>query len=109
MSMKMAVIFVNGLEKDPSRLVKITSAGVMGAYNKLGFFSKKPRDVETVSVQVIDIQTLWGLWYNAEKFGLNHFLQTNDRNNMDPMQTALIVGPEESEQLNKLSANLRLF
>ena len=48
-------------------------------------------------------------WYNAEKFGLRHFLQTNDKNNMDPLQTALVVGPEESDKLNKLSANLRLF
>lgn|SRR3989338_4351727 len=109
MAMKMAVIFVNGLEKDASRLVKITSAATMGAYSNLGMFSKKPRNVEIVPVQVIDIQTLWGLWYNAEKFGLNHFLQTNDKNNMNPLQTALAVGPEESEKLNKLSANLRLF
>ncbi|MBI4174752.1 MAG: hypothetical protein HY517_03830 [Candidatus Aenigmarchaeota archaeon] len=108
MAMKMAVIFVNGLEKDSSRLVKVTSAAVLGAYSKLGMFSKK-RDVETIPVQVIDIQTLWGLWYNAEKFGLKHFLQTNDKNSMDPMQTALVVGPEESDKLNKLSANLRLF
>lgn len=107
--MKMAVIFVNGLEKDPSRLVKVTSLAVMGAYSKLGMFSKKPKEIETVPVQVIDIQTLWGLWYNAEKFGLNHYLQTNDKNNMDPLQTALVVGPESSEKLNKLSANLRLF
>lgn len=107
---KMAVIFVNGLEKDPSKLIKVTSAAVMGAYGKLGLFSKKKaEDIETVPVQVIDIQTLWSLWYNAEKFGLSHFLQTNDRNNMDPLQTALAVGPEEGEKLNKLSANLRLF
>ena len=105
---KMAVIFVNGLEKDSSRLVKLTSAAVVGVYSKLGMFSKK-KEIETVPVQVIDIQTLWGLWYNAEKFGLNHFLQTNDKNNMDPLQTVLIVGPEESDKLNKLSANLRLF
>lgn len=107
--MKMAVIFVNGLEKDPSRLVKITASAIMGAYGTFGRFGKKPSEVETVPVQVIDIQTLWGLWYNAEKFGLRHFLQTNDRNNMDPLQTVLIVGPEDSDKLNKLSANLRLF
>lgn len=106
---KMAVIFVNGLEKDPANLVKVTSAAVMGAYGKLGMFSKKPKEVEIVPVQVIDIQTLWSLWYNAEKFGLLHYLQTNDRNNMDPLQTALAVGPEEGDKLNKLSANLRLF
>lgn len=105
---KMAVIFVNGMEKDPSRLVKVASAAVLGAYSRLGMF-KKPKEVEIIPVQVIDIQTLWGLWYNAEKFGLNHFLQTNDKDNMDPLQTALVVGPEESERLNKLSANLRLF
>src|SRR3989338_11027851 len=108
MAMKMAVIFVNGLEKDASRLVKITSAATMGAYSNLGMFSKKPRNVEIVPVQVIDIQTLWGLWYNAEKFGLNHFL-TGDKNNLDPMKSALAIGPEEGEKLNKLSANLRLF
>lgn len=106
---KMAVIFVNGLEKDASQLVKVTSAAIIGAYGKFGTFSKKPKEVETVPVQVIDVQTLWGLWYNAEKFGLHHFLQTNDKNNMDPLQTALVVGPEEGERLNKLSANLRLF
>ena len=105
----MAVIFVNGLEKDPSNLVKAASAAVAGAYANLGRFSNKPKDVEIVPVQVIDIQTLWGLWYNAEKFGLNHFLQTNDKNNMDLMRTALAVGPEEGDRLNKLSANLRLF
>ena len=107
--MNMAIIFVNGLEKDASKLVKVTSAAVLGAYGTFGALSKKPKDVEAVPVQVIDIQTLWGLWYNAEKFGLRHFLQTNDKNNMDPMQTALVVGPEESDRLNKLSANLRLF
>ncbi|HLC76827.1 MAG TPA: hypothetical protein VJH04_01345 [archaeon] len=107
--MKIAVIFVNGLEKDPSNLIKVTSAAVIGAYGKLGgLFSKKPKDVEIVPVQVIDVQTLWGLWYNAEKFGLNHFL-TGDKNNLDPMKSALAIGPEEGEKLNKLSANLRLF
>lgn len=106
---KMAVIFVNGLEKDPSKLLKVASAAIMGANNNLGMFSKKPKDVETVPVQVIDIQTLWGLWYNAEKFGLRHFLQTNDKNSMDPLQTVLVIGPEEGDRLNKLSANLRLF
>jgi len=107
--MKMAVIFVNGLEKDPSSLVKIASSALLGVYGTFGRFGKKPSEVETVPVQVIDIQTLWGLWYNAEKFGLRHFLQTNDRNNMDPMQTVLVVGPEDDNKLNKLSANLRLF
>ena len=107
--MKMAVIFVNGLEKDPSMLVRIASAALFGVYKQFGRFENKPDDIETVPVQVIDIQTLWGLWYNAEKFGLRRYLQTNDKNNMDPMQTVLIVGPEESGKLNKLSANLRLF
>ena len=106
---KIAIIFVNGLEKDPSNLIKVTSAAVAGVYGNTGRFSKKPSDVEIVPVQVIDVQTLWGLWYNAEKFGLKHFLQTNDKNNMDPTKTALAVGPEEGEKLNKLSANLRLF
>ena len=41
--------------------------------------------------------------------GLNHFLQTNDKNGMDPAKTSLAVGPEEGERLNKLSANLKLF
>ncbi|MBS3050786.1 MAG: hypothetical protein J4400_01420 [Candidatus Aenigmarchaeota archaeon] len=108
--MKMAVIFVNGLEKDPSQLIKVTSSAILGASGQIGMFGKKKMgSVETVPVQVIDIQTLWGIWYNAEKFGLKHFLATNDKNNMDPMQTALVVGPEEPEKLNKLSANLRLF
>lgn len=106
---KIALIFVNGLEKDPSQLVKVTAAAVSGVYGNMGRFSKKTKDAEIVPVQVIDVQTLWGLWYNAEKFGLSHFLQTNDKNNMDPMKTALAVGPEEGEKLNKLSANLRLF
>ena len=108
--MKMAVIFVNGLEKDPSMLVRSTSSALMGAYKQTGIFGrKKLGNIETVTVQVIDIQTLWGIWYNAEKFGLRHFLETNDKNNMDPMRTVLVVGPEEGERLNKLSANLRLF
>ena len=106
---KIAVIFVNGLEKDPSNLIKVTSAAVAGIYGNFVRFSKAPKEVEIVPVQVIDIQTLWGLWYNAEKFGLSHFLQTNDKNNMDISKTALAVGPEEGERLNKLSANLRLF
>lgn len=107
--MKIAVIFVNGLEKDPSKLLKVASAALLGVCGRFGRFEKRPTEVETVPVQVIDIQTLWGLWYNAEKFGLRHFLQTNDKENMDPMQTVLIVGPENDEKLNKLSANLRLF
>lgn len=106
---KIAIIFVNGLEKDPSNLIKVTSSAMAGIYGSMGRFSKKPKNVEIVPVQVIDIQTLWGLWYNAEKFGLRHYLQTNDKDKMDPLQTALVVGPEEGEKLNKLSANLRLF
>lgn len=106
---KIAIIFVNGLEKDSAQLVKVTSSAIAGIYGNMGRFSKKPKDVEIVPVQVIDIQTLWSIWYNAEKFGLSHYLQTNDKNNMDPLQTALVVGPEEGNELNKLSANLRLF
>lgn len=83
------------MEKDPSSLLKVTSSAVIGAYSTAavrksvisGMFSKKPMDVEIVPMQVIDVQTLWGLWYNAEKFGINHYLQTNDKNNMDPMHT----------------------
>ena len=106
---KIAVIFVNGMEKDSSRLIKNVASAIAGTYANFGAFSKKPKDVEVVPVQVIDIQTLWGLWYNAEKFGMRHYLSTNDKNNMDPLQTILVVGPEESDRLNKLSANLRLF
>ena len=34
--MKMAVIFVNGLEKDPSSLVKIASSALLGVYGTFG-------------------------------------------------------------------------
>ena len=107
---KIAIIFVAGMEKDPSNLLKIASKAVLGAYSSsLGVFSKRKDETEIVPVQVIDIQTLWSLWYNAEKFGLKHFLEAPDKNNLDPMRTVLAVGPEEGEKLNKLSANLRLF
>ena len=101
----MAVIFVAGLEKEPAKLVKFTSDAVIGAYKKLGMFGKK--DFETVPVQVIDVQALWAILQAAQKFGMRHFLLAKSEN-MDN-ETILVVGPEEPDTLNKLSANFRLF
>jgi len=102
---KMAVIFVSGLEKNPAKVVKLTSDAVLGAYRKIGMFGKKEFDI--VPVHVIDVQTLWALLQAAQKFGMKHFV-SGDINNLNS-ETILVVGPEEPDRLNKLSPNLRLF
>jgi len=107
---KMAIIFVNGAEKDPAVLLKSVTKAVNGIHDRLGMFSKgKMKDVEVVTVHVLDTLTIMQLRENVDKYGIKHFLQTNDMNNPDPMQTVLIVGPEEADRMNKMSAGLRLF
>jgi len=107
---KLVLIFVNGLENDIAKTLQLCTKAAFGAYNKLGFFEKgKKKDFETVIVQVLDVQNLMNIKYNVDKYGINHFLLTNDENNPDTMETVLAVGPEESEKLNRMSAGLRLF
>lgn len=106
----MALIFVNGMEKDAAKMVQLCTKAAFGAYNKLGFLEKgKKKDFEAVVVQVLDMQNLMNIRYNVDKYGINYFLATNDPETPDPMQTVLAVGPEEPEKLNKMSAGLRLF
>ncbi len=107
---KLVLIFVNGMENDVAHTVQLCAKAAVGAYGKLGFLSKgKKKGFETVVVQVLDMQNLMGIKYNVDKYGINHFLVTNDENNPDPMQTVLAVGPVDAEKLNKMSAGLRLF
>ncbi len=107
---KIALIFVNGMEKNVARTIQLCNKASFGAYNKLGFLEKgKKKDFETVVVQVLDMQNLMAIKYNVDKYGINYFLVTNDEKNPDSMQTVLAVGPEEPERLNKMSASLRLF
>ena len=106
----MVLIFVNAMETDVARTVQLCTKAAIGAYNKLGFFGKgKRKEFDTVVVHVLDIQNLMGIKYNVDKYGINHFLVTNDDKEPDPMQTVLAVGPEEPEKLNKMSSGLRLF
>ncbi len=107
---KLVLVLVNGIEQDVAKTLQLCTKAAFGAYNRLGFLDKgKKKDFETVVVQVLDIQNLMGIRYNVDKYGINHFLVTNDENNPDPMETVLAVGPEESERLNKMSSGLRLF
>jgi len=107
---KMVLIFVNGMESDPAKAIQLCTKAAFGAYNKLGFLEKgRKKDFETIVVHVLDIQNLMGIKYNVDKYGINHFLITNDEKNPDPMETVLAVGPEENEKLNKMSTGLRLF
>ena len=100
---KMAVIFVAGLEKDPAKVVKLTSDAVLGAYRKIGLLGNKEFDI--VPVHVIYVQALWALLQAAQKFGMKHFLLAKNMDN----ETVLVVGPEDSDRLNKLAPNFRLF
>lgn len=106
--LKLAVIFVNGLEQDAAKAIQLCSKAVLGAYNKqMGIFSKK-KDFDVIAV-LRCTQNLLGIKYSVGKYGMNYFFLTNDESNPDPMQTVLAVGPEEPEKLNKMSAGLRLF
>lgn len=107
---KMAIIFVNGAEKDPSVLISACSKACAAAYSRtLSRFGKKEADFDITTVHVLDIQTLLAIRYNVDKYGINHFFETNDEKNPDPMKSVLAVGPEEPEKLNKMSSGLRLF
>ena len=104
---KMAVIFINELQNDPAKLVMLCGEALLKAYEKAGWGAKRKWNKDgrqKVVVHVLDKLTVMQLKENAEKFGLKHFLLDGDDKSV-----ILVVGPEESEKLNKLSANLRLF
>ncbi len=109
---KVALIFVNGMEKNLPKVVSKCSEACLQAYRKAGYFTRKKWEkdnMEKVVAQVIDIQTIMQLKYNAEKLGIKVFLLTDNMEKPDPMETVLALGPEDGERLNKISANFRLF
>lgn len=103
----MAIIFINELQNDPATLIIRCSEAVLQAYKKAGWSGRKKWEKDgrqKTVVHVLDKMTIIQLQENARKFGIPHFLLDGDERN-----AVLAVGPEESEKMNKLSANLRLF
>ncbi len=104
---KMAIIFINELQNDPATLITRCSEAAMQAYEKAGWGAKRKWNKDgrqKIVVHVLDKMAIVQLQENASKFGIPHYLLDGEEKN-----TILVIGPEESDRMNKLSANLRLF
>ena len=104
---KMAIIFINELQNDPATLITRCSEAAMQAYEKAPWGAKRKWEKngrQKVVVHVLDKMTIIQLQENARKFGISHFLLDGEQKD-----AILVIGPEESDKMNKLSANLRLF
>ncbi len=104
---KMAIIFINELQNDPATLITRCSEAVLQANEKAGWSVRRKWNKDgrqKIVVHVLDKMTIMQLQENARKFGIAYYLLDGEQKD-----AILVVGPEESEKLNKLSANLRLF
>ena len=104
---KIAIIFINELQNDPANLITRCSEAVLQAYKAAGWRRRKKWEKDgrqKVVVHVIDKMNIMQIHGNARKFSIPNFLLDGEQKN-----AILIIGPEEPEKMNKLSATLRLF